>query len=248
MKYEIEIHIFSEKLNRIMLEKGLVNKKGKADPIKLYNLLYPNDEITDDMFKLDGQKYRDKTHNILNWIQGKNYPKSIKDILSLCNALECDLDYFFTDMECPTHDIQFIHDYIGISKEAINELHRLTTFPAGGSRLAIIDYLLCNTDFSTVLTEKIIDYYKKYNRFESGKKKYFEEGKILKDLVGDNILKQIELQASGKFTPTIDRHKLADLDSSKEASRFRIQKSFDKILDGIDECLYKKNNPENENL
>ena len=128
MKYEIELHIFSDKLNHIMLKKGLVNKKGEADPIKLYNLLYPNDEITEDMLKLDRRKYTDMTRYISNWIKGKNYPKSVNDILSLCNALECDLDYFFSDMECPTHDMQFIHEKTGLSEKAIKALDYIFTY------------------------------------------------------------------------------------------------------------------------
>ena len=122
VKYVVELHIFSNKLKKIMCDKELVDKKENPDPIKLYNLLYPDDKITQDMIKLDRQKVTDKTRNIRNWIQGKNYPKSIRDILLLCNALECDLDYFFTDMECETHDKQFIHYKTGLSEKAIERI------------------------------------------------------------------------------------------------------------------------------
>lgn len=169
MKYEIELHIFHKKLNQIMIEKGIVDKKGKADPIKLYNLLYPNDQITEDKLKLDRQLCTDKTRKVQNWIQGKNYPKSISDILSLCNALDCDLDYFFTDMECPTHDLQFIHKETGLSETSIKwlqHLNELSQDPYDGydwTRDAIsgLNALLdCDIYFSTDVLGQIPKYCK----------------------------------------------------------------------------------------
>ncbi len=121
-KYEIELHSFKKKLNQIMIKKGLVNKRGNADPIKLYNLLNPNDQITEDMLKRERLNCMDKVRKLSNWIRGCNYPKTIVDILSLCNALDCDLDYFFTDMEAPTHDLQFISDEMGLPVPVIERL------------------------------------------------------------------------------------------------------------------------------
>lgn len=187
MKYEIELHIFQKKLNQIMIEKGLVNKKGKADPIKLYNLLYPNSPITEDMLKLDRQNCTNMTRNILNWIQGKNYPKSIKDILSLCNALDCDLDYFFTDMECPTHDLQFIHKETGLSQYSIELLqhwNKMSQNPRSGyawarnSIRAINDLLSCEQWFSEVLNQ-IADYCYYRNAYESPGEKQIKKSDAL---------------------------------------------------------------------
>lgn len=105
-----------------MEEKNLLNKKGRPDAIKLYNLLYPSDEITDEFIKKDRQAVTDKTRKIDNWIKGKNYPKNISEIMALCNAFGCDMDYFFTDMQCKTHDKQFIQDYTGLSEKSIDVL------------------------------------------------------------------------------------------------------------------------------
>lgn len=104
------------------VEKGLIDKKGKPDPIALYNLLHPTDAITPELLKSDRQAATDKPRNIRNWINGKNYPKNIADVLSLCNALGCELDYLFTDMQCKTHDKQFIQDSIGLSEANIEYL------------------------------------------------------------------------------------------------------------------------------
>jgi len=122
VKYDIDLHTFSQKLIILMEKYKLINKKGRPDTIKLYNMLYPNDKITDELIKKDRQVVTDKTRKIDNWVKGKNYPKSISEIIALCNAFECDMDYFFTNMSCETHNKQFIHDYTGLSENAINKL------------------------------------------------------------------------------------------------------------------------------
>lgn len=122
MGYEIDLHLFSKKLCSIMKKKKLTNKKGNPCPIALYNLLYPDDIITEVKLKENRQEATDKTRNIRNWINGKNYPKNISTILSLCNALEIDLNYLFTDMECKTHDVQFIYTKTGLSESNIERL------------------------------------------------------------------------------------------------------------------------------
>lgn len=174
-----------------MRDKELVDKKENPDPIKLYNLLYPDDKITQDMIKLDRQKVTDKTRNIRNWIQGNNYPKSIRDILLLCNALECDLDYFFTDMECETHDMQFIHDKTGLSEDAINFLIEenankdtigkmiLPEFfinydESEKPYIDLINYLLCKKND----TVKLLDYLYQYI-FRSNFKYYIDDNDCL---------------------------------------------------------------------
>lgn len=122
MKYEINTHLFAQKLSALLINKGMINKKGEPEKIALYNLLYPTDAITDEDCKISRQAVTDKTRNISNWLKGNNYPKRISDVLTLCNALDCDLDYFFTDMPAPTHDLEFISHETGLSAQAANRL------------------------------------------------------------------------------------------------------------------------------
>lgn len=143
MGYVIDLHLFSKKLCSIMKKKKLTDKKGNPCPISLYNMLYPNDIITEAELKEDRQKATDKTRNIRNWINGKNYPKNISDILRLCNALEVDLDYLFTDMKCKTHDIQYISDKTGLSEDAINSLSYAKSIKSKRVSNAI-NILICN--------------------------------------------------------------------------------------------------------
>ncbi len=150
MKYNNNPHLFAQKLSRIMIEKDMVDKKGNPDKVALYNLLYPNDLITTDIKKKDSQFVTDKTRAISNWLNGKNYPKKISDVLFLCNALDCDLDYFFCDMPAPTHDEEFIIKETGLSFRAIAMLKKLLTyrnkyqhrFPGFGDDIEAINTIL----------------------------------------------------------------------------------------------------------
>lgn len=62
---------------------------------------------------------------IKNWEQGRNIPE-IKTLEKLCDFFHCDLDYLFGNIECKTHDTQFIHNETGLSEKAIEELQYLT--------------------------------------------------------------------------------------------------------------------------
>lgn len=138
MKYEIGTHLFSQKLSSILIEKGMIDKKGKPDKIALYNLLYPNDKITKKDCEDDRQGVTDRTRNISNWLKGNNYPKRISDVLELCNALDCDLDYFFTNMPAPTHDIEFISQKTGLNKKSIDTLNILKR----SEYIGILNYIM----------------------------------------------------------------------------------------------------------
>lgn len=104
----------------------MIDKKGNPDKVALYNLLYPDDLITEKIRQTDSQCVVDKTRNISNWLKGNNYPKRISDVLALCNALDCDLDYFFSNMNARTHDIEFISKETGLSDITIEEITRLS--------------------------------------------------------------------------------------------------------------------------
>lgn len=59
----------------------------------------------------------------------KNYENPNKDckprldiVDNLCKLLHCDVDYLLGNIECETHDIQFIHDKTGLSEDAIKRI------------------------------------------------------------------------------------------------------------------------------
>lgn len=159
MKYEDDLHFFSLKLSKLLVNKGMIDKKGNPDKIALYNALYEHDKITDELCKKDRQAVTDKTRIVDNWIKGKNYPKRISDVLALCNALDCDLDYFFTDMNAPTHNLEFISQEVGLSVQAINKLIDYDT----NIKYLLDSLIYCNTfdknqDFLNMLLIAMLNY------------------------------------------------------------------------------------------
>ena len=215
--------------------------------IVLKNLRKENKKTQSEMAELLGVTV--KTYR--SWENGEYrenttvYPQpALEKVIAIAEEFHCSVDYVLGRSECKSVDNDYISKQTGLSDNAINQLHKFTTYNQGAVRLAIIDYLLCDINFSIVLADKIDSYYTKYDFFESGKKRYFEECKTLHDLAGDNILKQIELQESGEFSSSIDRHKLAERESSRDAARFRVQKEFDNILGNLIKHFYNKNNSE----
>lgn len=155
-KYVDDLQIFQKKLCSMLTQKNLIDKNGCPDPIKLHNALYPNDAISEEDISKFGRSYFSvQTRKESNWIKGKNLPKRISDILLLCNTFDCDFDYFFTDMPCRTHDVQFIHDYTGLSSESIDVLSHFSKIPK--DELYTIDNEFCIALCAYELPIKIIN-------------------------------------------------------------------------------------------
>ena len=58
---------------------------------------------------------------VMNWEQGKVTP-SLESLIQLSEELDCDLDYLTGRLSEPTHDIQFFHDKLGLTGEAVKKL------------------------------------------------------------------------------------------------------------------------------
>ena len=72
---------------------------------------------------------------VRNWEQGKNKP-SLDDFMGLCDFLDCDADYLLDNMEVPTHELDFVCKYTGLSPEAVKKLHKFADLD-DGSRSAL---------------------------------------------------------------------------------------------------------------
>lgn len=131
---------FSTKLKKRLSDLGLcqIRKTGTKNwtpaLVELHNKINPNDIITEDTDKNNKiDRYRD-------WINGKTTP-DLEEFAKLCNALEVDSSYFFTDTEAPTRDICFISDALKLSPKAIE---KLMCYDSGFLR--ILDNLICTTN------------------------------------------------------------------------------------------------------
>lgn len=151
MIYEIDLHFFAQKLSSLMKERGMVDKKGNPDSKELYKAMYPNNIETDSK---NGQSLTDKARAQDNWIKGKNFPQDITKLLELCNALNCNLDYFFTPMQEATHDMHYICEETGLttqSVETLKKLHDREQYYTDHD-MKILNYILSNTgEFSNFI-------------------------------------------------------------------------------------------------
>ena len=167
---------------------------------------------------------------VKNWEQGRTAP-SIDTLIELCDFFECDMDYLFGTLDCKTHDVQFIHEYIGLSEEAIKRLHGFTSYYQGKIRLAVIDFFLQDIRFSHGLTDMINDYFGKYDQYKN-KEQIF--------LLEDKEQKKLEFKELLEYVPTVSRSKLGEYRNVRDAAHFNIQKEFDTILENLMKYLYKK--------
>ncbi len=130
--------IFSTKLKNRLIKLGLceIKKTGTENwtpaLVELHNRINPNyiitDKDTDKNNKVD--KYRD-------WINGIRTP-NLEEFAKLCNALEVDSSYFFTDTEAPTPEIHNMTNNLKLSSQAIE---KLMCYDSGLKK--ILDALIC---------------------------------------------------------------------------------------------------------
>lgn len=118
-----------------------------------------NDEIgTKELFEIFKYVYPERATLYLNdknsavptlrkWLNGESIPE-FSTLLKLCdeNCLNCSLDYLFGRIECTKHDIQFIHDYTGLSEKAIQILHKMKGSSFGRRLLASLEILILDVE------------------------------------------------------------------------------------------------------
>ena len=110
--------LFSERLREQRKKCGYPTI---ADLAKKYNDTFPS--------KRNGRK--DENIGDYKGILGtlKNYENPNKEcspgldiVNNLCKLLQCNVDYLLGNIDCETHDHQFIHDTIGLSEDSIQIL------------------------------------------------------------------------------------------------------------------------------
>ncbi len=88
--------------------------------------------------------------SVRNWEQGLAVPE-IKTIEKLCLFFKCDMDYLFGNINCKTHDKQFIHDYTGLSERAIDKLEYYNSHLHEYTEA--LDILLASANFESALSK-----------------------------------------------------------------------------------------------
>lgn len=82
---------------------------------------------------------------VKNWEQGRNVPE-IDTLEKLCNFFHCNIDFLLGNIECKTHDMQFIHDNTGLSEKAIQILQKLKCSSFGRRLLASLEILILDIE------------------------------------------------------------------------------------------------------
>lgn len=221
--FEYKKELFAKKIRALMEQKGMINQKGEPDKVALYNFMNPNNPITEEQRK-DKSYVDTQTRKIRDWLTGKFYPRELSLTLAICNDLHCGFDYLFTDMEAPTHDIEFASKETGLSINAIMKLQEAT-----GYERQMLSVMLENGYFKEILYA-VYTYMQTFYKEISEKDPQISERK----LQNKEKMEYAEFRASKHFTNLLV-DKLASNKDIRECNDYEhngeiIQKYVESVL------------------
>ena len=150
-------------------------------------------------------------------------------VIAYSTFFGCSSDYLFGFIDCQTHDIQFIQNYIGLSEDAINNLKFIQKLNNGEIFLFILSRLIENRDFSINLMNEINNCFEKYYYYDSKKKL----SDALNAESGDDIIKFSELLNSEEYKNVLSRKQIEELRDAKDSKIYRTHVHFLNILDSF---------------
>ena len=190
------------------------------------------------------KKYSDENgktiYNTLRKWRSPNGNPTLNILVRICDLLECDIDYLLGRIEESTHTIKFIGEKTGLSEDSQNRLQEIMKTPQDGKEMIkILDKLIRNPAFSIFLIKDINRCYSKFDNL-----KLAENSPIYKIAKQKHTIKEeIELKNSGDIVYDSFRQRLSDCHDSYDASLFRIQGDFGKLIDDLIQKYYHENNP-----
>lgn len=102
---------------------------------------YTQQTFSDCFVNYDGGKVSLAT--VRNWEQGNSKPE-YSTLKALCDFFKCDLDYLFANINCRSHDVQYICDMTGLDEQAVNILINLKKIQFN-DEAETISFLLCDS-------------------------------------------------------------------------------------------------------
>lgn len=190
------------------------------------------------------KKYSDENgktiYNTLRKWHSPNGNPTLNILVRICDLLECDIDYLLGRIEESTHTIKFIGEKTGLSEDSQKRLQEIMKTPQDGKEMIkILDELIRNPAFSIFLIKDINRCYSKFDNL-----KLAENSPIYKIAKQKHTIKEeIELKNSGDIVYDSFRQRLSDCHDSYDASLFRIQGDFGKLIDDLIQKYYHENNP-----
>lgn len=190
------------------------------------------------------KKYSDENgktiYNTLRKWRSPNGNPTLNILVRICDLLECDIDYLLGRIEESTHTIKFIGEKTGLSEDSQKRLQEIMKTPQDGKEMIkILDKLIRNPAFSIFLIKDINRCYSKFDNL-----KLAENSLIYKIAKQKHTIKEeIKLKNSGDIVYDSFRQRLSDCHDSYDASLFRIQGDFGKLIDDLIQKYYHENNP-----
>lgn len=171
--------------------QDLRKNKLKISRPEFYDLIYSNENVANES----------KSRTIKNWESGDCEP-NLKTISKICTILKCSSDYLLGIDNCTTKDTQFIHDYTGLSEDAINALSFHCTL--GLDRIIeCINILISDTRYRTPQNHRrpFIELFSNYIRFSknSNKKYSLNENGSITEVRPSNIVDGIPFYSSNNI-------------------------------------------------
>lgn len=211
--------------------------KQKLSRSELYDKVY---QINKRDSSAGSESSKEKT--VYNWEANKT-ELDYTTLCALCRTLNCSSDYLLGLEECSNKNAQFIHDKTGLSEDSQKRLQEIMKTPQDGKEMIkILDKLIRNPAFSIFLIKDINRCYSKFDNL-----KLAENSPIYKIAEQKHTIKEeIELKNSGDIVYDSFRQRLSDCHDSYDASLFRIQGDFGKLIDDLIQKYYHENNPYDE--
>lgn len=176
--------------------------------------------------KTFSEKFNTSIETVRNWEQGRNIPE-IETLEKLCNFFHCDIDYLFGNIECETHNKQFIHDYTGLSEVTIDKLNNRISHEWISSTL---DKLISMKTFEYVLFH-IFKYINCLAAKKESKHDFYEQ------------LEQIYSNEDGNYCGESETEKnFHKLEEQIEHHEFNVNKWFMRTMSLIEENIEKAPN------
>lgn len=107
---------------------------------------------------------------VSNWETAKKRPR-LHDILMLCDAFQCDLDYLLGRKQFENKKIEIACEYTGLSKKTVRKLHHASLQKEDPEYLD-------NTKLNVLLSD-LLDNYKSFNDFMELLDSYMVDGALL---------------------------------------------------------------------
>ncbi len=130
---------------------------------EFYDLIYSNENVANES----------KSRTVKNWESGDCEP-DLKTISKICTILKCSSDYLLGVDNCTTKDTQFIHDYTGLSEDAINALAFHCTLGLNPI-IESVNILISDTRYRSPQNHRrpFIELFSNYIRFSKNSKKTY---------------------------------------------------------------------------